>query len=177
MGKMKTAEKLPPIEQLRGRPLGRILMKMGVLSRDKVHECLNIQDQKVMLLARSEIFVELGLVDETQLQVALAAKRGMEYVSIDGVDIPQDVVEKVPTQMAKSYHIVPIEYDKEKNELGILLVSADDSGNPNVTTVSIAGFGMDNFGPTTSVFVPSPPWSSHPTAGLPRWPRRAGMVR
>ncbi|HEC01987.1 MAG TPA: hypothetical protein ENI81_00495, partial [Phycisphaerales bacterium] len=96
MGKMKTAEKLPPIEQLRGRPLGRILMKMGVLSRDKVHECLNIQKQRGGDVRIGEIFMELGLVDETQLQVALAAKRGMEYVSIDGVDIPQDVVEKVP---------------------------------------------------------------------------------
>jgi len=126
MGKMKTAEKLPPIEQLRGRPLGRILMKMGVLSRDKVHECLNIQKQRGGDVRIGEIFVELGLVDETQLQVALAAKRGMEYVSIDGVDIPQDVVEKVPTQMAKSYHIVPIEYDKEKNELTVALDNVEN---------------------------------------------------
>ena len=126
MGKMKTAEKLPPIEQLRGRPLGRILMKMGVLSRDKVHECLNIQKQRGGDVRIGEIFMELGLVDETQLQVALAAKRGMEYVSIDGVDIPQDVVEKVPAQMAQTYHIVPIDYDKEKNELTVALDNVEN---------------------------------------------------
>jgi len=126
MGKMKTAEKLPPIEQLRGRPLGRILMKMGVLSRDKVHECLNVQKQRGGDVRIGEILLELGLVDETQLQVALAAKRGMEYLSIEGLDVPQAVVEKVPAQMAKTYHIVPVDYDQEKNELTVVLDNVEN---------------------------------------------------
>jgi type IV pilus assembly protein PilB len=99
---------------------------MGVLSRDKVHECLNIQKQRGGDVRIGEILLELGLVDETQLQIALAAKRGMEYVSIDGLDIPNDVVEKVPAQMAKSYHIVPIEYDKAKNELTVALDNVEN---------------------------------------------------
>jgi type IV pilus assembly protein PilB len=126
MGKMKATEKLPPVEQLRGRPLGRILIKMGVLSREKVHECLEIQKKRGGDVRIGQIFVELGLVDETQLQVALAAKRGMEFTSIDGMDIAKDVVEKVPAQMAKTYHIVPIEYNKEKNELVVALDNVDN---------------------------------------------------
>ncbi len=54
------------------------------------------------------------------------AQRGMEYVSLDGVDIPPDVVEKVPAQMAKTYHIVPIEYNREQNELTVALDSPDN---------------------------------------------------
>jgi len=125
MGKMKDAQKLPPVEQLRGRTLGRILIKMGVLSRDKVHECLKIQSQRQGVQI-GQIFLELGLVDEVQLHMALAAQRGMEYVSLDGVDIPPDVVEKVPAQMAKTYHIIPIEYNREKNELTVALDSPDN---------------------------------------------------
>lgn len=125
MGKMKEAQKLPPVEQLRGRTLGRILIKMGVLSRDKVHECLKIQGQRQGVQI-GQIFLELGLIDETQLQMALAAQRGMEYVNIDGVDIPHDVVEKVPAQMAKTYHIVPIEYNQQQNELIVALDSPDN---------------------------------------------------
>ncbi|MDI9431197.1 MAG: type II secretion system ATPase GspE [Sedimentisphaerales bacterium] len=126
MGKSKTAIKLPPVEQLRGRPIGRILMKMGVLSRDKVHECLTIQKQRGGGVRIGEILLELGLVDETQLQVALAAKRGMEYINIDGLDIPEDVIKKVPAQTATSYHIVPIEYNKSKNELVVVLDNVDN---------------------------------------------------
>jgi len=126
MGKSKTAIKLPPVEQLRGRPLGRILMKMGILSREKVHECLTIQKQRGGGVRIGEIFLELGLIDETQLQVALAAKRGMEYVNIDGLDVPQEVIDKVPAQTATSYHIVPIEYNKAKNELVVVLDNVDN---------------------------------------------------
>jgi type IV pilus assembly protein PilB len=121
MGKTVAPEKMPPIEQLRGRTLGRILIKMGVLSRDKVHECLKIQGQRQGQVQIGQIFLELGLVDEGQLQMALAAQRGMEYLSLDGLDIPPDVVEKVPAQMAKTYHIVPVEYNKELNQLTVAL--------------------------------------------------------
>jgi type IV pilus assembly protein PilB len=126
MSKTRTATKVPPVEQLRGRPLGRILMKMGVLSRDKVHECLSIQKQRGGGIRIGDIFLELGLVDETQLQVALAAKRGMEYVKIEGLEIPADVIEKVPAQTATSYHIIPIEFDKSKNELTVALDNVDN---------------------------------------------------
>jgi len=121
MGKIQAAQKMPPIEQLRGRTLGRILIKMGVLSREKVHECLKIQGQRPEKVQIGQIFLELGLVDEGQLQMALAAQRGMGYMSLDGIDIPADVVEKVPAQMAKTYHIVPIEYNQEQNELTVAL--------------------------------------------------------
>jgi len=130
MGKMQTAQKMPPIEQLRGRTLGRILIKMGILNRDKVHECLKIQGQRPEKVQIGQIFLELGLVDEGQLQMALAAQRGMEYISLDGIDIPADVVEKVPAQMAKTYHIIPIEYNQGQNEL---IVALDNPENFRAT--------------------------------------------
>jgi len=126
MGKMKAPEKYPPAEQLRGRPLGRILMKMGLLSREKVQECLEMQKQRGGDVRLGQILLELGLVNETQLQVALAGKRGMDYMSIDGLTISPEVIEKVPAQMAKSYHIVPIEYNKDKNELAVVLDNVDN---------------------------------------------------
>jgi len=126
MEKVKTGRTLPSIEQLRSRTLGRILTKMGVLTREKVHECLKIQKQRHGTVQIGQIFLELGLIDENQLQIALAAQRGMEYVKLDDIDIPAEVIEKVPAQMAKTYRIVPIEYNKERNELSIVLDNPDD---------------------------------------------------
>jgi len=103
---------------------------MGVLDRDKVHECLKIQGQRGGGVQIGQIFIELGLVEEAQLQMALAAQRGMEYMNLDGIDIPSDVVEKVPAQMAKTYHIVPIEYNEKLNEL---IVALDNSENFRAT--------------------------------------------
>ncbi len=126
MANTKANEKLPPVEQLRGRPIGRILMKMGLLSREKVHECLEIQKKRGGGIRIGQIFLELGLVDEARLQIALAAQRGIEYISIDGMDIPADIIEKVPAQTAKSFHVVPISFNKDKNELTIALDNVDN---------------------------------------------------
>jgi type IV pilus assembly protein PilB len=126
MAKVNSVQTLPPVEQLRGRTLGRILIKMGLLSREKVHECLKIQQQRHGEVKIGQIFLELSMIDEKQLQIALAAQRGMEYINLNDFDISPDVIEKVPAQMAKTYHIVPIEYNKERNELSVALDKADN---------------------------------------------------
>ncbi len=126
MGKMKTAKGPPPVEQLRGRTLGRVLIKMGALTREKVHECLKIQKQRSGDVKIGQIFLELGLVDQKQLDMAIAAQRGMEYVSLADTDIPADVIEKLSAQMAKTYRIVPIDYDQEQNELTVALDNSEN---------------------------------------------------
>ena len=126
MEKTKAAKTLPPIEQLRGRTLGRVLIKMGALTREKVHECLKIQKQRHGTIQIGQIFLELGLIDENQLQIALAAQQGMEYINLANIDIPLDVIGMVPAQMAKTYHIVPTGYNKEQNELSVTLDNPDN---------------------------------------------------
>ncbi|MCK5226007.1 MAG: type II secretion system ATPase GspE [Planctomycetes bacterium] len=121
---MRAAKNTPPIEQLKSRTLGRVLIKMGILTREKVHECLKIQKQRHSTTESAQIgqlFIELGLIDKDQLRIALAAQQGMEYVDLNNVEIPPDVIEKVPAQMANTYHIIPLEYNKKKNELSIVL--------------------------------------------------------
>jgi len=136
-------EKLPAVDQLRGRPLGRVLTKMGLLTREKVQQCLEIQKQRQKQGQKGvqigQVVVELGLVTPKQLHIALAAQRGMEYISIADLDINPDVIEKVPTQMAKTYRIVPIEYKKDQNEL---VVALDNSENFKATDdlTTLTGF-------------------------------------
>src|SRR3954464_15591776 len=38
--------KMPPIDQLKGRPLGRVLIKMGRLTREQVHQALGLQAEQ-----------------------------------------------------------------------------------------------------------------------------------
>ena len=120
MAKMNTTQKLPPVEQLRGRTLGRILIKMGVLTREKVHECLRIQRQQHGGIQLGQILLGNGLIDENQLRLALASQRGMEYINLEELEVPGEVIDKVPAQMAKTYHIVPIEYNEGENKLTVV---------------------------------------------------------
>ena len=118
--------KSPPAQQLKGRTLGRILIKMGLLTRDKVHECLQVQQQRGKGVKLGQILMEMGLIKEKELRVALAGQRGMEYVELDGLEIPRKVLEQIPTQMARTYHVVPLNFDKSRNELTVAIDNPDN---------------------------------------------------
>ncbi len=121
---MPTQLTMPPIEQLRGRQLGRILIKMGILRRRDVLDALEIQKQQGGPLGA--ILVEAGHVTEEQLNLALAAQVGMEPVDIGSMDIPANVVEMITAQMANTYKVVPFEYDSERNTLHVAMSSPDN---------------------------------------------------
>lgn len=118
--------KMPPIEQLQSRTIGRILIKMGLLTREKVHECLKIQKQRHGKDKIGKIFLEKGLIDQDQLNIALAAQRGMPYEDFSDFNIPVEVLSQVPIQMANTYRVVPVEYDEQKNELTVAVDDADN---------------------------------------------------
>jgi len=115
---------MPPISQLKGRPLGRILMKMGRVTRAQVSEALELQDKKHRPLG--QIMLELAMIDEKDLNRALAAQVGMEAITLGNIDIDPNVIALIPSQMAQAYRIIPTEYDREANLLGVALDSPDN---------------------------------------------------
>jgi type IV pilus assembly protein PilB len=50
----------------------------------------------------------------------------MEYVDLSSKEIPADVVKQVPAQMAKTYRIIPIEFNSGKKELTVAMDSPDN---------------------------------------------------
>jgi PncC family amidohydrolase len=66
----------PSIDQLQGRPVGRVLTKMGRITREQLVEALNHQKSAGGLLG--QILVRLGHVSEPDLAYALDAQRGID---------------------------------------------------------------------------------------------------
>jgi type IV pilus assembly protein PilB len=121
---MAEVAKYPPIEQLKGRPLGRVLMKMGRVTRAQVHEALQLQKQQNRPLG--QILRELGYINEEELQLALAFQIGMEAADLSKVDVDKSVLALLAPQVAHTYHVVPIDYNKENNLLTIVVDSPDN---------------------------------------------------
>ncbi|MFQ5423430.1 MAG: GspE/PulE family protein [Phycisphaerae bacterium] len=119
-----TAPSAAPSKHYKGRPLGRILIKMGRVNRKQVHEALAVQKAKRGPVG--QILIDLGHIDDGDLQFALAAQIGMEPVDLTTIDVPDDVVKLVPNQMANTYHIIPIEFDSSTNTLHIVMSSPDN---------------------------------------------------
>ena len=120
----------PAIEQLKGRPLGRVLIKMGKLTRDKVHEALKIQKDSAEGAPIGQVLANLGHITDGDLTLALAFQLGMPYVDLNTMDIPDDVIQELTAQMAMTYRVVPTDMDKAAQ---ILSVAMDSSENFRAT--------------------------------------------
>jgi len=114
------------VQELRGRPLGRVLVKMGKVSRDQVHEALDVQKEKGGPLG--QILVDLSYIDEKTRTLALAFQAGMEYVDLKGMDIPDGVIKLIPAQMAQAYKIIPLTYEEGSKSLVVAVATADNFG-------------------------------------------------
>jgi type IV pilus assembly protein PilB len=115
---------MPPIDQLQGRPIGRVLTKMGKVTREQVIEALNFQKSKGGAVGR--ILIDLGYVKETDLNVGLAAQKGYELFNLEGLNIPPAVIASVPAQIATTNKVLPIEFDPATKKITIVMATQDN---------------------------------------------------
>ncbi len=110
--------------ELKGRKLGRVLSKLGVATREQVHEALAVQ--KTRKVPIGQLLIELGYATETDVARALAGQAGMAYVDLDEITIEAATFEAIPSDNAQAYQIVPIEYNPKSKRLKIALKSPNN---------------------------------------------------
>jgi len=104
------------------RPLGEILIEMGVLDNAGLHQGLDTQHEKGGALG--QVLVDAGLITPDALLEALAIQHKMEIVDLDQLRITEEVAKLVSVSMAQVYRIVPIGFDH-----GMLTVAMADPHN------------------------------------------------
>ena len=129
----KTAEpgsgKTVSPEQLKGRRFGRVLTKLGKITREQVHEALQVQrtrKQKGQDTPVGELLVELGYITEADVMEALAGQAGMRMVQIDLESITKETIAALPAESANTYQIVPLEFDEKSRALTVAMKSPDN---------------------------------------------------
>ena len=78
------------IKQLQGRRIGRILVKLGKVTREQVQEGLQMQESRRLPIG--QILVELGYVTDEDINQALAAQAGMETLDLESRDFPEEII-------------------------------------------------------------------------------------
>ena len=112
------------IKQLQGRRIGRILVKLGKVTREQVQE--GLQMQATRRLPIGQILVELGYVTDEDISQGLAAQAGMETLDLESRDFPDEVINILPAETAQAYQVFPLNYDEPTNTLTVALKSADN---------------------------------------------------
>ena len=112
------------VAEMKGRRLGRILTKLGKVTREQVHEALQIQqtDKKPV----GEILVGLGYVTEEDVRIAVAGQVGLELISLADREISEETIKAIPAATANAYQIVPVKYDASAHSIAVAVKSADN---------------------------------------------------
>ncbi len=82
--------------ELKGRKIGRVLTKMGKVTRDQVHEALAIQ--KTRKVPIGQLLVELGYCSPKDVAAALAGQAGLQYMDLDKFEIPEAIRDVIPSE-------------------------------------------------------------------------------
>ncbi len=109
----------PTAASLKGQRIGRILTKLGKVTREQVHEGLQLQSQRRLPLG--QLLVELGYVTDVDINAALSAQAGIEMLDLASMDIAEEVLHIIPAETAQACQVLPVAYDKATNTLTVAL--------------------------------------------------------
>ncbi len=116
--------KLDVERDLKGRQIGRVLIKMGKVTREQVLEGLQFQKSKGGAIG--QILIGLGYIKEVDLNIGLAAQKGYELFNLEGVNIPKAAIDAVPGQIATTNKVLPIEFDPATKKLTVVMASQEN---------------------------------------------------
>lgn len=85
-----------------------LLTEYGMISEEQVEEGWKKVTASEGSLDIVDALKSLGYIDEYEMMAMLAQQYGLETLDLEGYQIPQEIIEAVPGDIAKKYSIVPV---------------------------------------------------------------------
>lgn len=109
---------------LQHRPLGQILISEGILSEDQLRIALLEQMKQNQPIGK--LLVSLGFVTEATLRQALSESLGKQSIDLTHAVIDPQALKLVPRDLAKRYHLLPLDYDRQSRRLTLAISDIND---------------------------------------------------
>ena len=101
--------------------LGEILLGNGALTAERLQEALDTQKKSEQHRHLGELLVELGCSSQEDVNIALASKLGIPYISLDDFEVDLFPISLVPPDIALQYNILPLAVIR-----GVLVVAMEN---------------------------------------------------
>ena len=88
------------------RRLGDLLISAGLITQEQLDQGLQLQKGSGKRLGT--VLQEHGFITESELIEALQMQLGIEFIDLSKVNIPTELVQTVPKNIAKQYQVVPV---------------------------------------------------------------------
>lgn len=93
-----------PLSDLR---LGDVLLADRLISREQLGEAL-LRQKKGKNKHLGQILMEMGVLSQDEVTIALAKKLGIPRVHLRGFDLPPQMLSRIPADVAIQYNVVPL---------------------------------------------------------------------
>src|SRR5271170_4023379 len=87
--------------------LGEILIQRKRITREQLDSALQVQKAKGGFIG--EILVNLGLLDERDIVVALVIQCGMPYIAVNKYTIDPEIVRLIPREVAQKEGVIALD--------------------------------------------------------------------
>ena len=92
--------------------LGDLLISAGLITQEQLEEGLALQKGSGKRLGT--VLLENGFITESELIEALQMQLGIEFIDLSKVNIPTELVQAVPKNIAKQYQVVPVRMARDE---------------------------------------------------------------
>ncbi len=120
--------------------LGETLIEAGVLTPEALERALEIQKERQLRLGT--ILLQEGFVMESQLVQALSLKLSIPWVSLWRIDVPDELLDMVPVNVAEEFFLMPIYIRTTKEGERALYVAMNDPSDEDALRFVRATAGM-----------------------------------
>ncbi len=97
--------------------LGQLLLWNNIITQEQLEKAL--EEQKKTNKKLGSILIEKGFVEEDVLNDFLSKQYGVKSINLSSVEIPKEVIQKIPAQIAKKYALMPLRIKDNKLEIAI----------------------------------------------------------
>jgi DNA-binding response OmpR family regulator len=108
--------------------LDKILLRQGLVTDDQIKQALMRQRSRGGRLGSHLFFFRF--LSEEQLVNALAEQLGVPGVKLNDMQIPDEVIGKVPVNLVDKFNVVPFAFVPETNSLSLAVIDPDNKEAP-----------------------------------------------
>ncbi|MBI5589546.1 MAG: Flp pilus assembly complex ATPase component TadA [Deltaproteobacteria bacterium] len=109
---MSTPTENTPKAPLKRKKLGELLFQANLIDQKTLENALEIQ--KTQKKKIGQILVDLGVTDDEKIAKALASQLKIPFLRLNAVQIPKEVIDLVPQDMAENYLLLPVKVIKKQ---------------------------------------------------------------
>ena len=108
--------------------LGEVLVEAGLITRVQLDQALLQQNTTGERLGK--VLVSMGVATQDAIAKAIASQLGVEYVNLQALTIPDDVLTTLPEAVIRRYQVMPVRADGDALVVGMVdpldVVALDD---------------------------------------------------